>query len=113
MEEFSDETPTSTIIRYWKIEFYNRPLNKILFDLAIKYTKEYFNLQPTYAQHSAVYLNRKFHYSIDRLLSLYDMNKEQVKECKDYILKLADALKLIEKAKHNHYLRNYSLKEEI
>ena len=111
-KEFSDETPTSKIISYWRIEFHNRSLNKILLDLAIKYVKERSNLQPTYAQFTSFALKRKYDYSIKRLLELYEMNDEEVKKCKDKIIELTDALQLIERAKLDTYFTDYSLKKK-
>jgi hypothetical protein len=111
-KEFSDETPTSKIISYWRIEFHNRSLNKILLDLAIKYVKERSNLQPTYAQFTSFALKRKYDYTIKRLLGLYEMNDEEVMKCKADMEELTEALRLIERAKSDTYFRNFGLKKK-
>ena len=105
---FSDELPIEEIVQsYTGIDIRNKPLKKILGEMAAEFDRRYSITQPTYAAHSIFYLKTKFDYLVNRVILLYALNENDTSKVKSYFWELTEALRKVRESKkpwHDYYL---------
>lgn len=96
---FSDDKPIQEIIQsYLNIDISNKPLKKLLGEIAADYDRRYSNTQPTYAAHSIFYLKQKFDYLINRVIELYALDNNNTSKARFYFWELTEALQKVRQA---------------
>jgi len=96
---FSDDLPIEEIIRsYVGIDIRNRPLKKVLAEIASDFDSRYSNLQPTYAAFSSIHLRKKYEYLINRVIMLYVLDDNDTTKVKSYFWELTETLKKLRNA---------------
>jgi hypothetical protein len=96
---FSDDLPIEEIIRsYIGIDIRNRPLKKVLAEIASDFDSRYSNLQPTYAAFSSIHLRKKYEYLINRVILLYVLDDNDTIKIKSYFWELTEALRKVRQA---------------
>ena len=125
VDVFSDELSVEEIIQsYLGIDIRNKPLKRVLGEMAAAFDTHYSNTQPTYAAHSIFYLKKKFEYLTNRVILLYDLDENKTSIVKTYFWEMTEALQKLRNAinpwpdyqlRHtteNHSIKNYSNNEQ-
>jgi len=118
VDVFSDELSVQEIIQsYLGIDIRNKPLKRVLGEMAAAFDTHYSNTQPTYAAHSIFYLKKKFEYLTNRVILLYDLDENKTSIVKTYFaplrtirLKITQTMNKQENRDGRNYYINFASK---